>query len=94
MKKVLLLSIIASTMIMAGGDIKPAEEEPVAEESNWGEIFGQSRTFYVDRTYTSGAASNSVGNRNSLATGGYIGYKTPDFNGLTFAVAAVWYVWI
>ena len=87
MKKALLLSVVASTMIMAGGDIVPVPA-PVIEESNWGEVFGQSRTFYVDRTYTSGPASRSVGNRNSLATGGYIGYKSPDFNGLTFAVAA------
>ncbi len=81
MKKALLLSVVASTMIMAGGDIAPA---PVVEvEKDWGEIFGQSRTFYVDRTYT-GLSNN---NRNSLATGGYIGYKTPDFNGLTATVA-------
>ena len=81
MKKTLLLSVIASTMIMAGGDIVPA---PVVEaEADWGEIFGQSRTFYVDRTYM--GIKNE--NRNALATGGYIGYKTPDFNGLTAAVA-------
>jgi len=82
MKKTVLLSVIASTMIMAGGDIEPVAA-PVVEESNWGEIFGQSRTFYIDRTYT-GSVNN---NRNSLATGGYIGYKTPDFNGLTAVVA-------
>ena len=81
MKKGLLLSAIASTMIMAGGDIALAPV--VEEESNWGEIFGQSRTFYVDRTYM--GIKNE--NRNSLATGGYIGYKTPDFSGFTAAVA-------
>lgn len=82
MKKTLVLSVIASTMIMAGGDLAPA---PVVEaEADWGEVFGQSRTFYIDRTYM-GIVNN---NRNSLATGGYIGYKTPDFNGLTAAVAA------
>ena len=82
MKKTLVLSVIASTMIMAGGDLSPA---PVVEaEADWGEVYGQARTFYVDRTYN-GIFEN---NRNSLATGGYIGYKTPDFNGLTAAVAA------
>jgi len=81
MQKTLLLSVIASTMIMAGGDLAPAPV--VEEESDWGEIFGQSRTFYVDRTYM--GIKND--NRNALATGGYIGYKTPDFNGLTAAVA-------
>ncbi len=85
MKKTVLLSVIASTMIMAGGDIAPVEPVVAAEvEENWGEIFGQSRTFYVDRTY-SGTSNN---NRNALATGGYIGYKTPDFNGFTAAIAA------
>jgi len=85
MKKTVLLSVIASTMIMAGGDIKPVEPVVVEDvEKDWGEIFGQSRTFYIDRTY-SGAINN---NRNSLATGGYIGYKTPNFNGFTAVVAA------
>ncbi len=89
MKKTVLLSVIASTMIMAGGDIASVDPVVVEEvEKDWGDIFGQSRTFYIDRTYTSGPASRTVGNRNSLATGGYIGYKSPDYNGLTFAVAA------
>ncbi|MBT8348503.1 MAG: outer membrane porin, OprD family [Sulfurovum sp.] len=38
MKKTLLLSVVASTMIMAGGDIAPVEpviEAPVAETSGW-----------------------------------------------------------
>lgn len=85
MGKTIWLSMIASTMIMAGGSIKPvAPVEAVETKAEWGEIFGQSRTFYIDRTY-SGTVSN---NRNSLATGGYIGYKSPDFNGFTAVVAA------
>ena len=85
MKKAVLLSVIASTMIMAGGDIAPVEPVVVEEvEKDWGEIFGQSRTFYIDRTY-SGAVNN---NRSSLATGGYVGYKSPEFSGFTVAVAA------
>jgi len=84
MKKTVLLSLIASTMIMAGGDIVPVEPVVAEVEKDWGEIFGQSRTFYIDRTYN-GIVNN---NRNSLATGGYIGYKTPDFNGFTAVVAA------
>jgi len=88
MTRTVLLSLIASTMIMAGGDIVPAEPVVAEVEADWGEIFGQSRTFYIDRTYTSGPASHTVGNRNSLATGGYIGYKSPEFNGFTAVVAA------
>ena len=86
MRKYLALSVVASTLLMAGGDIAPVE--PIVavetEEVDYGEVFGQFRTYYIDRTY-SGTVNN---NRNSLATGGYIGYKSPDFNGLTAAVAA------
>ncbi len=85
MGRVVLLSVITSTMIMAGGDIKPVEPAAAVEtKADWGEVFGQFRTFYIDRTF-SGSIYN---NRNSLVTGGYIGYKTPDFNGFTAAVAA------
>ncbi len=86
MRQYLALSIVASTLLMAGGDIAPVEPI-VAEEAaevDYGEVFGQFRTYYIDRTY-SGIVNN---NRNSLATGGYIGYKSPDFNGFTAAVAA------
>ena len=63
MQKSVVLSIIASTMIMAGGDIVPVEPvvESVQEESV-GTVSGQFRSFYVDRTY-SGILEN---NRNSL----------------------------
>ncbi len=86
MRRYLALSIVASTLIMAGGDVKPVEPVVTVEaaEVDYGEVFGQFRTFYVDRTY-SGTTNN---NRNALATGGYIGYKSPDFNGFTAVVAA------
>ena len=86
MRRYLALSVVASTLIMAGGDIKPVEPVVTVEaaEVDYGEVFGQFRTFYVDRTY-SGSFNN---NRNSLATGGYIGYKSPNFNGFTAVVAA------
>jgi len=48
MKKALLLSVVASTMIMAGGDIAPVEpvvEAPVAEASGW-EFGGQGVLYY------------------------------------------------
>ncbi|KYJ85816.1 OprD family outer membrane porin [Sulfurovum riftiae] len=48
-----------------------------------GEIFGQARSFYIDRTY-SGTVNN---NRNSWAVGGYAGYMTPVMSGLSAAVA-------
>ena len=84
MKKTLLLSVVASTMMMAGGDVVPAPV--VTEEADRGEVFGQARSFYVDRTYS--FASKPSSNRNAWAAGGYIGYKTPEFSGFTAAVAA------
>jgi hypothetical protein len=56
-------------------------------ETSNGEIFGQARSFYVDRTYT--FANGSTNNRNAWAAGGYIGYTTPDFSGFS-ATAAVY----
>jgi len=87
MRKSVLLSVIASTMIMAGGDVKPvepvvAEPVPVVEEESFGTVSGQLRSFYVDRTY-SGILEN---NRNSWAFGGWIGYDTADWHGLTAGV--------
>ncbi|MBT8343640.1 MAG: hypothetical protein KJO45_02880, partial [Sulfurovum sp.] len=48
MKKTLLLSVVASTMIMAGGDIAPVEpvvEAPVAEAAGW-EFGGNAVAYY------------------------------------------------
>ncbi len=85
MKKSVLLSAVATTMIMAGGDVKPVEPvvvAPVVEEESFGTVSGQLRAFYIDRTY-SGFLEN---NRNSLAFGGWIGYDTADWHGLTAGV--------
>jgi hypothetical protein len=48
MKKTLLLSVVASTMIMAGGDIAPVEpvaEAPAVVESGW-DFSGQAVVYY------------------------------------------------
>ena len=85
MKKIVLLSCIASTMIIAGGDIKPVEpvvEAPVVVEEFAGTVSGQLRAFYLDRTY-SGSIEN---NRNAMAFSGWIGYDTAVWNGLSAGV--------
>ena len=82
MRKIVMLSVIASTMIMAGGDIAPVEPvvTPAVEvEESMGTVSGQFRAFYIDRTY-SGILEN---NRNALAVGGWIGYDTAEWNGLS-----------
>jgi len=70
MKKTLLLSVVASTMIMAGGDIAPVEPvvvEPVAEVSGW-EFGGQGVLYYQTRdVWGMGDLFDSA---NSIATAG------------------------
>lgn len=80
-----LAAIMSASIAVAGGDIKPVTvaEEPPETEVDYGTIFGQSRTFYLDRTYT-GSINN---NRNALATGGYVGYTSPVFSGFSATVA-------
>ncbi|TNF43806.1 MAG: outer membrane porin, OprD family, partial [Epsilonproteobacteria bacterium] len=81
MKKYLALSVVASTLLMAGGDVKPVEPVVEAvEEESVGTVSGQFRGFYVDRTYD-GTVEN---NRNSLSVGGWIGYDSAEWNGLSF----------
>ena len=87
MKKYLTSFFLVSILLMASGEDTVSVEKIVAvdvEAMDNGEMFGQFRTFYIDRTYA-GTVNN---NRNTLATGGYIGYRLPDFNGFTAAVAA------
>ena len=60
MKKTLLLSVVASAVVMAGGDIAPVEpavEAPVVEEtaSNW-DFNGQAVIYY--QTTDKGAAND------------------------------------
>jgi len=82
----LSLAVVMMTgMAVAGSVETPSESEVVeVERPSPVEIFGQSRTFYIDRTYD----GSIVNNRNSLNTGGYIGLKSNDYNGFTAAVAA------
>ena len=85
MKKYLALSVVASTLLMAGGDVKPVEPVVEAvEEESVGTFSGQFRAFYIDRTY-SGILQN---NRNSLAVGGWVGYDTAHWNGLSLGFKA------
>ncbi|SFV59831.1 hypothetical protein MNB_SV-8-54 [hydrothermal vent metagenome] len=52
MKKTLLLSVVASTMIMAGGDIAPVEpvvETPVVAEASGWDFSGQAVVYYQTR---------------------------------------------
>ncbi len=62
MKKTLLLSVVASTMIMAGGDIAPVEpvvEAPVVETSGWD--FGGKGVVYYQTNDTIGVSGAATG---------------------------------
>ena len=86
MKKYLALSVVASTLLMAGGDVKPVEPVVEAvEEESVGTFSGQFRAFYVDRTMDN---NHPIGNRNSLAVGGWIGYDSAEWNGFSVGVKA------
>lgn len=84
MIKTVLLSAIASTIVIASGNIAPVEPVAAAPEAqveeSTGKVSGQFRAFYLDRTY-SGSITN---NRNSAAVGGWIGYDSAEWNGLSF----------
>ena len=95
MRKSLLLSVIASTMIMAGGDIAPVEPVVVedvpevtgtfAEALKNGKFSAKLRTFYFDRSFD----EDKTGIRNSkaLTFGGIMKYEMADYNGFKFGLA-------
>ena len=64
MRKALLLSVVASVAVMAGGDIAPA---PVVEESNW-EWSGTAKVYYQTMDHENYALGNGavVGNSNDF----------------------------
>jgi len=82
MKKLLSVCTLLSSVLMAEGE---PTHIPVSqtEALDHGNFFGQSRTFYLHRTF-SGSKTNS---RSSLATGGYIGYTSPEFSNFSATVA-------
>lgn len=67
MKKTLLLSVVASTMIMAGGDIAPVEpvvEAPVVA-SAW-DFSGEAVAYYQTASNTAGGIINPLGGTEGL----------------------------
>ncbi len=96
MKKSLLLSVVASTMIMAGGTITPVEPVVVVEDvpavaGTFGEALKNGkftanlRTFYFDRSFD----EDKTGIRNSTALtfGGILKYESAAYHGVKFGLA-------
>ena len=99
MKKSLALSIIASTMIMAGGTIAPMEPVVVStpevastsEAGSFGEALKNGkftaalRTFYFDRSFDED--KTGVENATALTFGGIIKYESAAYYGFKFGLA-------
>ncbi len=97
MKKSLLLSVVASTMIMAGGTIAPVE--PVVVEtpdvSSAAGSFGEAlkngtftaalRTFYFDRSFDEDKTGQE--DARALTFGGIIKYESAAYYGFKFGLA-------
>ena len=83
--------LVGATQVLADPTIDPIVHHDtmmdIIHDGNKenGELYGQFRSFYLDRTFS----GTSDHNRNALAVGGYIGYMTPIYNGLS-AMAAVY----
>ncbi|PHS41053.1 MAG: hypothetical protein COB07_03415 [Sulfurovum sp.] len=86
MKKTLLLSVVASTMIMAGGDIAPVEPVVVVEEVSAWEFEGEMVAFTQTRdnfTVTGNVPNTIFGNSSSL----FGGNETSGILGLSLGAA-------
>jgi len=94
MKKSLLLSVAASTMIMAGGSIAPVEPvvklSPVETHSfgdalKNGTFTAALRTFYFDRSFDEDKTGKA--NATALTFGGILKYESADYYGLKIGMA-------
>lgn len=88
MKQGILLSVMASTMIMAGGDVVVAE---AGENNTFGDALkngrftAETRTFYFDRSFDED--NTGIPNARSLTTGGIFKYESGDYYGFKFGFA-------
>jgi hypothetical protein len=85
MKRGLLLSVIASTLLMAGGNT-PAPKKPAgdfAQALEDGKFTAKLRAFYFDRSFD----VTDKDDAEALTAGGIIKYTSADYNGLSFGLA-------
>jgi len=92
MKKGLLLSIAASTMIMAGGDIvpvAPVAEAPAVSTGSFGDALkngtftANMRLFYMNRSFDIPGTPDAE----ALTAGGIVKYESGDYYGFKFGFA-------
>ena len=95
MKKSLVLSVVASSMLLAGGTIAPveplvAESAPTStggfgETLKNGKFTAALRTFYFDRSFDEDVTGNP--NAKALTFGGIIKYESAAYYGFKFGLA-------
>jgi hypothetical protein len=88
MKKYLLLSVIASTILMAGGDTtapaKPMSDFEKALKKD-GKFTARLRGFYFNRSFDEDKTGKD--NAKAITAGGIIKYQSGKYHGLSFGVA-------
>jgi len=95
-KSLVVLSVVASTMLMAGGSIAPmepvvAEAVPMADTGSFGDALKNGkftaalRTFYFDRSFDEKVTGNP--NARALTFGGIIKYESAAYHGFKFGLA-------
>jgi len=93
MKKGLLLSLVASTMIFAGGDIAPVEPAAAAPAADCSDFYGSIGAYYRTISADSGDlfATDVAGNANAFSVTAVVGVEKTLFDGIGFgAEAAGW----
>ncbi|SFZ97738.1 hypothetical protein MNB_SV-5-806 [hydrothermal vent metagenome] len=92
MKKIILLSAIVSTMVIASEPAKPVVEKaavPAVESQEYGKFTANLRAQYFTRTFDDKASIGVIGKPDATAftAGGILKYESAEYAGLRFGVA-------
>ena len=85
MKKSLILSVIASTLLVAGGSDATLPTTGFEKALQDGKFTANLRAFYFDRSFDEDKTGKE--NAKALTAGGIIKYVSGDYNGLSFGLA-------
>ena len=86
MKRGLIFSVMASTLLMAGGDTTaPKATGDLAQALKDGKITARLRAFYFDRSFDESKTGKK--NAKAMTAGGIIKYVSGDYHGLSFGLA-------
>jgi len=88
MNRGLILSVITSTLLMAGGGDTTAPQKPtnsLEQALKDGKFTANLRAFYFDRSFDEDKTGKE--NATALTAGGIIKYVSGDYNGLSFGLA-------